>query len=104
MRHKAISVAVLTGAAIAFAPAVHADNDSDYINNLKSHGLSPEGTSESQWETAAISAAQTICGMAAGGLSRGGIKAQFEAKYPDKKDVMDKMTDAAVATYCPEYW
>jgi hypothetical protein len=34
----------------------------------------------------------------------GGIKAHFEAKYPDKKDVMDTMTDAAVATYCPEYW
>jgi hypothetical protein len=42
--------------------------------------------------------------MAAGGLSRDGIKAHFEAKYPDKKDIVDRLTDAAVAAYCRQYW
>ena len=94
---------MLTGAAIAFAPVAHADNDSDYINRLKRHGLSPVGVSESQWETEVISSGYQICDMAAGGLSRDGIKAHFEAKYPDKKEIVDTMTDAAVATYCPQY-
>jgi hypothetical protein len=70
MRCRAIGVAVLTGAAIAFAPVAHADNDSDYISNLRSHGLSPVGVSESQWETEVISNGHQICDMAAGGLSR----------------------------------
>jgi Protein of unknown function (DUF732) len=69
MRCRAIGVAVLTGAAIAFAPVAHADNDSDYISNLRSHGLSPVGVSESQWETEVISNGHQICDMAAGGLS-----------------------------------
>jgi hypothetical protein len=69
MRCRAIGVAVLTGAAIAFAPVAHADNDSDYISNLRSHGLSPVGVSESQWETEVISNGHQICDMAGGGLS-----------------------------------
>jgi hypothetical protein len=104
VKDSAIGVAVLTGAAIAFAPVAHADKDSDYINNLKNHGLSPVGISESQWETDVISNAHQICDMAANGLSRDGIKAHFEPTYPDKKDIVDRMTDAAVATYCPQYW
>jgi len=104
MRCRAIGVAVLTGAAIAFAPVAHADNDSDYISNLRSHGLSPVGVSESQWETEVISNGHQICDVAAGGLSRDGIKAHFEAKYPDKKDIVDRLTDAAVAAYCRQYW
>jgi Protein of unknown function (DUF732) len=104
MRDGAICVAVLSGAAIAFAPVVHADNDSDFINNLRSHGLSPVGISESQWESDVISNAHQICDMAAGGLSRDGIKAHFEPAYPDKKDIVDRVTDAAVSTYCPQYW
>jgi hypothetical protein len=56
----------LSGAAIAFAPVAHADNDSDYINNLRSHGPSPVGISESQWETEVISSGHQICDMAAG--------------------------------------
>jgi hypothetical protein len=104
VRGSAIGVAVLTGAAIGFAPVAQADNDSDFINSLKSHGLSPVGVSESQWETDVISNAHQICDMAAGGLSRDDIKTHFEASYPDKKEIVDKMTDAAVSTYCPQYW
>jgi hypothetical protein len=104
MRCRAIGAAVLSGAAIAFAPVAHADNDSDYINNLRSHGLSPVGVSESQWETEVISSGHQICDMAAGGSSRDGIKAHFEPKYPYKKEIVDRMTEAAVAAYCPQYW
>jgi hypothetical protein len=104
MRCRAIGVAVLTGAAIAFAPVAHADNDSDYISNLRRQGLSPVGVSESQWETEVISNGHQICDMAAGGLSRDGIKAHFEAQYADKKEIVDRLTDAAVAAYCPQYW
>jgi hypothetical protein len=37
------------------------------------------------------------------GIKPDGIKAHFEAKYPDKKEIVDRMTDAAVAAYCPQY-
>ena len=104
MRCRAIGVAVLIGSVIVFAPVAHADNDSDYISNLRSHGLSPVGGSEAQWETEVISNGHQICDMAAGGLSRDGIKAHFEDTYPDKKEIVDRLTDAAVAAYCPQYW
>ena len=94
----------MIGAVIAFAPVAHADNDSDYNSILRSHGLSPVGVSEAQWETEVISNGHQICDMAAGGLSRDGIKAHFEDTYPDKKEIVDRLTDAAVAAYCPQYW
>jgi Protein of unknown function (DUF732) len=104
MRCRAIGVAVLIGAVIAFAPVAHADNDSDYISILRSHGLSPVGVSEAQWETEVISNGHQICDLAAGGLGRDGVKAHLEDKYPGKKEIVDSMTDAAVATYCPQHW
>jgi hypothetical protein len=92
--------ALLSGAGVA-----HADADADYINNLKSHGLSPTpGISESQWETGAIKAAHDICGMAASGQSRDAIKAQFAAKNPDHANNVNATIDAAVTAYCPQYW
>jgi Protein of unknown function (DUF732) len=82
MRCRTIGVAVLTGAVIAFAPVAHADNDSDYISNLRSHGLSPVGVSEAQWETEVISNGHQICDMAAGGLSRGRHQGAFRGLVP----------------------
>ena len=104
MRCRAIGVAVLIGAIIAFAPVAHADNDSDYISILRSHGLSPVGVSEAESETEVISNGHQICDLAAGGLGRDGVKAHLEDKYPGKKEIVDSMTDAAVATYCPQHW
>jgi hypothetical protein len=59
---KPIVALTLTLAALVLGAGVaHADNDSDYINNLKSHGLSPSpGTSESQWEAGAGPAGVTV--------------------------------------------
>ena len=85
MRCRAIGVAVLIGAVIAFVPVAHADNDSDYISNLRSHGLSPVGVSEAQWETEVISNGHQICDLAAGGLGRDGIKAHLEGQVPRQK-------------------
>jgi hypothetical protein len=105
MWYKTMGAAILIGATAGFAPIAHADDDADYINNLKQHGLSPTpGTSESQWETTAIRAAHDICGKAAAGYSRDGIKAHYTAKNPDNADSVNVTVDAAVATYCPQYW
>lgn len=105
MWYKTMSAAMLIGATVGLVPIAHADGDSDYINNLKQHGLSPAaGTSESQWETGAIKAAHDICGMAAAGDSRDGIKAHYTAKHPENADTVNATVDAAVATYCPQYW
>jgi hypothetical protein len=103
---KAIAATALTLSALLVGAGVaHADTDSDYINSLKSHGLSPTpGISESQWEAGAIKAAHDICGMAASGQSRDGIKARYGAKNPDHADNVNATIDAAVATYCPQYW
>jgi hypothetical protein len=103
---KTIAVTAITfGALLAGTGVAHADNDSDYINNLKSHGLSPTpGISETQWEAGAIKAAHDICGMAASGQSRDGIKAHYAAKNPDNANNVNVTIDAAVATYCPQYW
>jgi Protein of unknown function (DUF732) len=103
---KAIAATAITlGALLSGAGLAHADADSDYINNLKSHGLSPTpGISESQWEAGAIKAAHDICGMAASGQSRDGIKARYAAKNPDNANNVNATIDAAVGTYCPQYW
>jgi hypothetical protein len=103
---KAIAATAITlGALLSGAGLAHADADSDYINNLKSHGLSPTpGISESQWEAGAIKAAHDICGMAASGQNRDGIKARYAAKNPDNANYVNATIDAAVATYCPQYW
>jgi Protein of unknown function (DUF732) len=100
-----VGTAITIGAMVLGTGVAHADNDADYINNLKSHDLSPApGTSESQWEAGAIKAAHDICGMAASGLSRDGIKAHYTAKHPDNASTVNATVDAAVATYCPQYW
>jgi hypothetical protein len=105
MWYKTMGGVMLIGVTVGCAPIAHADNDSDYINNLKQHGLSPApGTSESQWETGAIQAAHDICGKAAAGYRRDGIKAHYTAKHPDDADTVNATVDAAVATYCPQYW
>jgi Protein of unknown function (DUF732) len=103
---KLIVAATITLPILALGTGVaHADNDSDYINNLKSHGLSPTpGTSESQWEAGAIHAAHDICGLAAQGQSRDGIAAHYAAGHPDNGNTVRVTVDAAVATYCPQYW
>jgi hypothetical protein len=100
-----VALAFTIGTMVLGAGVAHADNDSDHINNLKSHGLFPStGTSESQWETSAINAAHEICGLAAAGYSRNGIKVHCTAKHPDNESTVNVMVDAAMATYCPEYW
>jgi Protein of unknown function (DUF732) len=105
MSYKTICAVMLIGAFVGLAPIAHADDDADYINNLKQHGLSPgPGTSESQWEAGAIKAAHDICGMAAAGYSRDGITARYAARNPDSGDTVKVTVDAAVATYCPRYW
>ena len=103
---KPVAAVALAVAALVLGAAVaHADNDSDYINNLKQHGLSPSpGTSESQWEAGAIRAAHDICGLAAQGQSRDGIAAHYAARHPDIGATARVTVDAAVATYCPQYW
>jgi Protein of unknown function (DUF732) len=103
---KAIAATALTlGALLSAAGVAHADADSDYIDNLKSHGLSPTpGISESQWEAGAIKAAHDICGKAASGQSREDIKAHYAAKNPEDVNQVNATIDAAVATYCPQYW
>jgi hypothetical protein len=103
---KLIAAAAFSiGALVLGAGVAHADNDSDYINNLRSHGLSPTpGTSESQWEASAIHAAHDICGLAAQGQSRDGIAAHYAARHPDNGNTVRVTVDAAVATYCPQYW
>jgi hypothetical protein len=105
MWDKTIGAVMLIGAAVALAPIAHADDDADYVNNLKQHGVSPSpGTSESQWEAGAIKAAHDICGMAAAGYSRDSITARYTARNPDSRDTVKVTVDAAVATYCPRYW
>ncbi len=105
MWYKTMGAVMLIGATVGLAPFAHADADSDYINNLKQHGLSPApGTSEGDWETTAIKAAHQVCGMAAAGYSRDGITAHYTAKHPDSGDNYKVLVDAAVATYCPQYW
>ena len=53
-----VGSAITLGALLSAAGVAHADADSDYINSLRSHGLSPTpGISESQWEASAIKAA-----------------------------------------------
>jgi hypothetical protein len=105
MWDKTIGAVMLIGAAVGLAPITHADDDADYINNLKQHGLSPSpGASESQWEAGAIKAAHDICGMAAAGSSRDSITARYAARNPDSRDTVKVTVDAAVATYCPRYW
>ena len=102
---KAIEATAITSALLVGAGVAHADADSDYINSLKSHGLSPTpGIPEAQWEAGAIKAAHDICGMAASGQSRDVIKARYAAKNPDHADNVNATIDAAVATYCPQYW
>lgn len=99
------AIAATIGALLSGAGIAHADADSDYIANLKSHGLSPTpGISESQWEASAIKAAHDICAKAASGQSREGIKAHYAAKNPDEANQVNATIDAAVATYCPQYW
>ena len=99
------AMAITLGALLSAASVAHADADSDYISNLKSHGLSPtSGVSESQWEAGAIKAAHDICGMAASGQSRDGIKAHYASKNPGSVANVNATIDAAVATYCPQYW
>ena len=103
---KAITaIAITLGALLSGTGVAHADADSDYITNLESHGLSPTpGISETQWQASAIKAAHDICGMAASGQSRDGIKAHYTAKNPDNANNVNVTIDAAVATYCPQYW
>jgi hypothetical protein len=103
---KLIAATALTiGALVLGTRVAHADADSDYLNNLKSHGLQPSpGTSESDWAAGAIKAAHDICSLAASGTSRDGIKAHYSAKHPDNASTVNATVDAAVATYCPQYW
>jgi hypothetical protein len=96
---RTIMAAALAVAALSTgcAHAVHADPDSAYISNLKSHGLhAPAGMTESQWEKMAIDQAHTLCDLIATGkvMSRDELLANSvgDAKV---------MNDAAVATYCP---
>ena len=100
-----VALAFTIGALVLGTGVAHADDDSDYISNLKQHGLTPSpGVSESQWEAGAIRAAHDICGLAAQGQSRDGIKAQYTAKQPNNANTVNATVDAAVATYCPRYW
>jgi|SRR5271156_3704681 len=100
-----VATAITLGALALGTGAAYADGNSDYIDNLKSHGLPPAaGASESQWETGAIQAAHQMCGLAATGLSRDGITAHFTAQHPDDGNAVRIMVDAAEATYCPQYW
>ncbi len=100
-----VGSAITLGALLSAAGVAHADADSDFINSLRSHGLSPTpGISESQWEASAIKAAHDICGLAASGQTRDGIKAQYAAKNPDHVNNVNATIDAAVTTYCPQYW
>jgi hypothetical protein len=103
---KAVAVIAITvGALLSGTGVAHADADSDYINSLKAHGLTPTpGVSEPQWQASAIKAAHDICGMAASGQSRDAIKARYAAKNPDNANNVNVTIDAAVATYCPQYW
>jgi hypothetical protein len=99
------ATAIALGALLSGVGVARADADSDYINNLKSHGLSPTPEiSETQWEAGAIKAAHDICGMAASGQSRDGIKALYTAKNPDNANNVNVTIDAAVGAYCPQYW
>ena len=105
MWYQTMGAVVVIGATIGLAPIAHANTDADYINNLKQHGLSPTpGTSEGDWETTAIKVAHQVCGMAAAGNSRDAITARYTAKHPDTADDYRVLVDAAVATYCPQYW
>jgi hypothetical protein len=100
-----VAIAFTLAALVLGTGVAHADADSDYLNNLKSHGLQPSpGTSESDWAAGAIKAAHDICGLAASGTSRDGIKAHYTAKHPDNASTVSATVDAAVATYCPQYW
>ena len=100
-----VAAAITLGALVLGTGVAHADDNSDYINNLKSHGLSPAaGASESQWETGAIQVAHEVCGLAAAGNSRDRITARFTAQHPDNGNAVRIMVDAAEATYCPQYW
>jgi Protein of unknown function (DUF732) len=102
---KSIGAVVLIGTTIGLAPVAHADLDSEYINNLKGRGLYPaDGVSESDWESGAIQAVHTTCAMATEGLGRDGIKAHEYATHPNSHDTINNMVDAAIATYCPQYW
>ena len=103
---KLIAAATITLSMLTLGTGMaHADSDSDFINNLEQHGLSPSpGTSESQWEAGAIRAAHDICGLAAQGQSRDGITAHYAAKHPDGGNAVRVTVDAAVATYRPQYW
>jgi hypothetical protein len=95
-----VALALVLGVGLA-----HASTDSDYIADLKSHGFYPEGgMSESRWESTAIQSAHEICGWAAEGYTRQGIKAHLSAKHPDKSDIPNILVDAAIANYCPQYW
>jgi Protein of unknown function (DUF732) len=99
------ALAFTAGALVLGTGVAHADDDSDYISNLKQHGLQPSsGTSESDWAAGAIKAAHDICGMAASGTSRDGIKAHYTAKHPENASTVNATVDAAVSTYCPQYW
>ncbi len=105
MWYKTIGAVMVIGAALGLAPIAHANSDTDYLNNLKQHGLSPvPGTSESDWEATAIKAAHQVCDQAAAGNSRDAITARYTAKHPDTGDNYRALVDAAVASYCPQYW
>jgi hypothetical protein len=103
--YRTMGAAMVVGAAVGLAPIAHAGTDADYISNLKQHGLSPvPGTSESSWEATAIKAAHQVCDMAAAGNTRDAITARYTAKHPDTASDYRVLVDAAVSTYCPQYW
>ncbi len=105
MRYKTLGAVMVIGAAIGLAPIARAGTDADYINNLKQHGLSPApGTAEGDWEATAVKAGHQVCDMAAAGNSRDAITSRYTAKHPDSGDNYRVLVDAAVSTYCPQYW
>jgi hypothetical protein len=104
---KTIAVIAITAAALTLGTGVaHADAQSDYFNDLKSHGLTPAAAnmSESAWETMSLKAARDICTQAGEGSSHGLLKAKYEANNPGKTGVADTLVDAAIMFYCPQYW
>lgn len=75
------------------------------MRDLKSRGASRStGMSESNWEAMVIPTAHSVCDWAALGISRAGIVAHEKARWPDNNGTVQALVDAAVATYCPEYW
>lgn len=100
-----MAAAALLGAAVVSAATAHADDDADYIGQLKRSGLFPSpGVSRAKWEADMINAGHSVCQMIAAGYTRDGIKAREGAKNPGSKHNAQVVVDAAVAIYCPEYW